>query len=406
MEFGLFVVLAVVILSREAILSKKSGDAVKAVLTPLWGLERADHAAAVVMLATSLRRKTPSSYTHAWQVAPHAAFTQVTDEKATDMSVWRKQESKTLTGRFYWYNSKTKSTQWEHPLAKHEPPPPLMCLTTSVVEIAAVNLGQTHAKLRYFVVDCRGTRSSQDIKSGSIPSAFPLDPTVFDNPDLMHRTLETLRPLGSQVHVVLVGHGAVMPTAPTDEVAAHVREGIREDLAVVNRAALFFQKHGFRFVSALDGGYAAWHAFVRDAPYTSVHELIGHDQPECRYCRVDAGTDPDAVAGPKRRSSIPRLRTSLTKLKMPTLTSLSFKKHDNVKDRLSVSSTSSSNRDSLKDRLSVGGWSLVRSRSSIDNSASQIVGFDGEEDLEGEPMEPRESWSDEEIEISLPTLSA
>ncbi|RHZ21930.1 hypothetical protein DYB37_013643, partial [Aphanomyces astaci] len=50
-------------------------------------------------------------------------------------------------------------------------------------------------------------------------------------------------------------------------------------------------------------------------------------------------------------------------------------------------------------------WSLLRSRNNMDASQS-VVGFDGEEDLAGEPMEPRESWSDEEVEIALPTLSA
>ncbi|RHZ09755.1 hypothetical protein DYB31_008507 [Aphanomyces astaci] len=414
MEFGLFVVLAIVSLHRDEILAQPSADGVKSTLAPLWALDQPDATAAIVLLATSLRRKTPSSYTHMWHVVPHSAFSQVSNDKAVDMTAWRKQESKTLTGRFYWYNDKTKVTQWEHPLAKHDAPPPLMCLVTDVAEIASVNLGQHphHAKLRYFVVDCRGTRSSQDIKSGAIPSAYPLDPTVFDSPDLMLQTLETLRPLGSQVHVVLVGHGPVLPTAPTDEVAAHVREGVREDLAVLNRAALFFQKHGFRFVSALDGGYAAWHAFMRDASFTSVHELIGHEQLECRYCRVDAGTDPDAVTSSTRKKpSMPRLMRRRL-IKMPTLPSLGFggARREDAKgdDRLSVSSTSSSNanRDSLKGRLSLGGrWSLLRSRNSMDASQS-VVGFDGEEDLAGEPMEPRESWSDEEIEIALPTLSA
>ncbi|CAK4697091.1 hypothetical protein LEN26_010522 [Aphanomyces euteiches] len=409
MDFGLFVVLAIVLLHREAILAETTSDGVRAVLKPLWALERPDRAAVTAMLATSLRRKTPTSYTHLWHVLPHPAFIRPSSAdnlNKVDMAVWTKHESKTLTGRFYWYNEKTQVTQFEHPEASHEPPPPLLCLTTSVAEIASANLGATTHHLRYFIVDCRSTRSSQDIKSGSIPSAFPLDSTVFDNPELMDVTLDALKPLRSQVHLVLVGHGAALPTAGgSEEIAANIREGIRDDIAVLNRAALFFQKHGFRFVSCLDGGYAAWHAFMRDADFTSVSELIGHDQAECRHCRVDAGVDPDEVKKPRRKSllKLPSLPPSFTRL------SSQGSNNGSSKERLSLTSVLSNGsspapRESLKSRLS--GWYLKR-RNSVAESTTSTEGFEGEEDLTGEPMEPRGSLSDdEEIEIALPTLTA
>ncbi|KAF0695844.1 Aste57867_13364 [Aphanomyces stellatus] len=419
-DFGLFVVLAVLILARDDVLTQTSADGIKAVLKPLFSLESASAASLTVMLATSLRRKSPTAYTHLWHVLPHAAFTRPTNAAThdVDMTVWTKQESKTLTGRFYWYNERTKVTQWEHPEASHEAPPPLLCLTTSAAEIATANLGggppvrHQHPPLRYFIVDCRGTRSSQDIKSGCIPSAYPLDPIVFDSPDLMAAALDTLRPLSSQVHIVLVGHGVAFTHAHTDELAAHVREGIREDVAVLNRAALWFQKHGFRFVSILDGGYASWHAFMRDADFTSVHELIGHDQAKCRYCLVDAGINPDESQQPKKT----KRRSSLTMLKMPSLASMprfAAVAHPS-KERQSVPSNPTAPlRDvSFKARLSFKGWSMSSrgSRSSVVDDGTSSVStdaFDGEEDLTGEPMEPRSSLSDdEEIEIALPTLSA
>ncbi|OQR86427.1 hypothetical protein ACHHYP_10561 [Achlya hypogyna] len=409
MEFGLFIVLAIVLLHREELLRQSTADDIRAVLKPLWALDDVGAAKATVVLATLLKRRTPASYTTMWYSTPHPTFTTASASSAfppVDMSGWEKQESKTLTGRFYWVHKKTKVAQWEHPSARHEPPPPLMCLSISTNEVASAACipgAKTDLSLRYFIVDCRGRRSSEDMKSGGIPSGYTLDPAVFDSPEMMESALTTLLPLKSNVHLVLVGHGVSLPMSlvQDDETASLVREGIREDVAIVNRAALWFQKHGFRFVSCLDGGYASWHAFLRDAPMCTMEELVGHVATECRYCRIDARAALAAEAPVKKAA---RRRSSI---KMPTL--------PQSMQRLSLTSTASSTSSSrlsfsskdVKGRFNAFGAKFLRKRSS---SASRLSSdsLDLDDFLADDTSTTHDSVSDddEEIDIALPTLSA
>ncbi|KDO27350.1 hypothetical protein SPRG_06938 [Saprolegnia parasitica CBS 223.65] len=404
MEFGLFVVLAIVMLARDTLLAQNDADNIRSLLKPLYALDDVGAAKATVVLATLLKRRTPSSYTTMWHARPHPTFTAASaTAPPVDMSVWEKQESKTLTGRFYWVHKKTKRAQWEHPSAAHDPPPPLMCLSISTNEVAAAACipgAKTDLSLRYFIVDCRGRRSSEDMKSGGIPSGYTLDPAVFDSPEMMESALATLLPLRSNVHLVLVGHGVTLPMAliTDDETASLVREGIREDVAIVNRAALWFQKHGFRFVSCLDGGYAAWHAFLRDTPQCTMEELVGHVVSECRYCKVDA-----RAAAVREKKQPARRRSSI---KMPTLPA--------SMTRLSLTSSSSGGSSRLsfsskdvKGKLGSFGAKFLRKRS---NSASRLSSdsLDLDDFLADDTATVHDSASDddEEIEIALPTLSA
>ncbi|OQS02169.1 hypothetical protein THRCLA_05435 [Thraustotheca clavata] len=402
MEFGLFIILAIVLLHREAILNGHDSDGIRRVLKPLWALDDPAEAKATVVCATLIKRRTPASYTTFWHRKPHPTFTTASENMPpVDMSVWEKQESKTLTGRFYWVHKKTKVAQWEHPIARHEPPPPLMCLSVSTNEVASAKcLPGYKSDLRYFIVDCRGRRSSEDMKSGGIPSGYMLDPAVFDSPEMMDSALETLLPLKSNVHLVLVGHGVSLPMIliQDEETSSLVREGIREDVAIINRAALWFQKHGFRFVSVLDGGYASWHAFLRDNPKCTMEELVGHVTSECRYCKIDARAA-KALETPVKK---PRRRSSLKASLSQSIHRLSLTSSSSGSSRVSFSSKD------VKGKL--GGWGAKflrkRSNSSHDRLSSDSLDLDDFLADETATMHDSDDDDDEEIEIALPTLTA
>jgi hypothetical protein len=168
-------------------------------------------------------------------------------------------------------------------------------------------------KLKYFVIDCRRHRSSEDFKSGHVPASFRLDPSVLDDPDRMEAALQTLVPLRAKVHMVLLGHGVMMMEAlalPSGDDVTHtrdmpaataaLRDHIREDVLVLNRAVLWLQKHGFVYVSVIENGFAAWHAALVQNPSLLDEHLIYHEPKGCRYCRrrgdiENTTKDPDNV---------------------------------------------------------------------------------------------------------------
>ncbi|TDH69970.1 hypothetical protein CCR75_000827 [Bremia lactucae] len=257
--------------------------------------------------------------------APFSTDRKSTAEAAVDMSQWVMKESRSIAGKIFWYHTQTGKTQWEHPADKHDPPLAYFALPVSVEEVGAQLMGSGEfssgltSNLRYFVVDCRGLRSSEELKSGRIPVAYTLDPSVFDSPELIAKSLAAFNPMKSQVHLVLVGHGVGIPPelVTSEDAKTSIRDAVRLDTDCLNQAALFFQKRGFRFVSTLDGGYASWHAFMRDRVGSSPQELLNHVAAECVYCRYDAfvrtGVDPS------KKNIKPKFRRKKT---MPTTTSM------------------------------------------------------------------------------------
>lgn len=326
--FGVFVLLAVLIHDKEALMEGSSAADVKTKMQESLtaAFESEDNVQFLCLFASRLRTRTPKSYkcnlreggpenqspsrlatdiafgiTAASKVASNN-LPPTSEKREVDMTEWVKKESRSIAGKIFWYHTQTGKTQWEHPAEKHDPAPVLFALPISVDEVGGQVMGEKSNEsangLHFFVVDCRGLRSSDDLKSGRIPAAYTLDPSVFDSPDLIAKNMEALNPLKSQVHIVLVGHGVGVPPelATTDELKTSVRDAVRLDADSINRAAIFFQKRGFRFVSCLDGGYSSWHAFMRDNAACSPQELLNHVESECHYCRYDTilrtGEDP------------------------------------------------------------------------------------------------------------------
>ncbi|KAG7388310.1 hypothetical protein PHYBOEH_007902 [Phytophthora boehmeriae] len=296
-------------------------------------------------------------------------------EAAVDMSQWVMKESRSIAGKIFWYHTQTGKTQWEHPAEKHDPPSAYFALPVSVEEVGAQIMGggekpgdqqqaQGNNSIRFFVVDCRGLRSSEDLKSGRIPVAYTLDPSVFDSPEMIAKSLEAVNPMKSQVHVVLVGHGVGIPPelVTSEDVKTSVRDAVRLDTDCLNQAALFFQKRGFRFVSTLDGGYSSWHAFMRDRAGSSPQELMNHVAEECVYCRYDTilrtGVDPHKKKGKQK----PRRKKA-----MPTTTTMPVNGGEGDASIISTSSLNRSNSGSVGSNgtPSLGRRQLSLSRNSI-----------------------------------------
>ncbi|OWZ11059.1 hypothetical protein PHMEG_00015973 [Phytophthora megakarya] len=283
--------------------------------------------------------------------APSSSDRKSTGEAVVDMSQWVMKESRSIAGKIFWYHTQTGKTQWEHPAEKHDPPSAYFALPVSVEEVGTQVMGGGdkpgdqqqggNSSLRFFVVDCRGLRSSEDLKSGRIPVAYTLDPSVFESPELIAKTMEAFNAMKSQVHVVLVGHGVGIPPelVTSEDVKTSIRDAVRLDTDCLNEAALFFQKRGFRFVSTLDGGYSSWHAFMRDRAGSSPQELLNHVADECVYCRYDTilrtGEDPK-----KKKSK----QKSRRKKAMPTTTSMPV---NGGEGDASIISTSELNSDSI-----------------------------------------------------------
>lgn len=271
-----------------------------------------------------IRKKTAKPKSNQSNSNPSLVDRLSTGSDIVDMSQWVKKESRSLAGKMFWYHKSTGKAQWEHPAKKHDPPAAVFALPISVDEVAGQVMGEKandQIGLRFFVVDCRGLRSSEDLKSGRIPAAYTLDPSIFDSPELLDKSMDAFNPLKSRVHVVLVGHGVGIPPelVNSEEVKTSIRDALRHDTDCINQASLFFQKRGFRFVSSLDGGYSSWHAFMRDSPACSPQELLNHVEEECVYCRYDTilRTGEDPFKQKKQTTKVKRKKAA-----MPTTTTL------------------------------------------------------------------------------------
>ncbi|KAH7481636.1 uncharacterized protein KRP23_4814 [Phytophthora ramorum] len=313
--------------------------------------------------------------------APSSSDRKSTAEAAVDMSQWVMKESRSIAGKIFWYHTQTGKTQWEHPAEKHDPPSAYFALPVSVEEVGPQLMGggdklsdqqqSSGSNLRFFVVDCRGLRSSEDLKSGRIPVAYTLDPSVFDSPELIAKSMEAFNPMKSQVHVVLVGHGVGMPPelATSEDAKTSIRDAVRLDTDCLNQAAIFFQKRGFRFVSTLDGGYSSWHAFMRDGAGSSPQELLNHVADQCVYCRYDTilrtGEDPHKKK-PKQKAR--------RKKAMPTMTTMPVNGGEGDASIISTSELNRATSSSVgsNNTPSMGRRQLSLSRNSITSMRSKL----------------------------------
>lgn len=161
------------------------------------------------------------------------------------------------------------------------------------------------AKLRFFIVDCRGSTDG-----GQIPTAFRLDPDS-DDASAVELVMATLLPLKHSAHFVVMGSGFVqiadelrqLPEGQQQQyqqqqaVDHHSADGstlfafneafleaLARDQRRVHATVEMLTAQGFSKVSVLDGGFASAHALLRHSHEFATADLVDHDASRCTMC--------------------------------------------------------------------------------------------------------------------------
>ena len=135
-----------------------------------------------------------------------------------------------------------------------------VCLTVQCNEVIPIVCGRhTPSKdLKYYLIDCRPDSSQNEGKFPTSVSASSLmDPEKLE---ALESLFESLR---GAVHICVMGGGyAALKMLYDHDPTRHEVALATEDDSVTSSCALFFIKRGYPFVSILDGGFAAAHAWL------------------------------------------------------------------------------------------------------------------------------------------------
>lgn len=141
---------------------------------------------------------------------------------------------------------------------------------------------ETRLPLKFYLVDSRPVETARD--QGRFPISVSFPPEDLTDPDRLKQQEDMFEGLRGAIHIVIMGEGfAALPSLYGHKMTDGLTECIREDDARNNNCALFFLKKGFPFVSTLDGGFAAAHAFLsrQGANYhLRVNDVLADYNPE------------------------------------------------------------------------------------------------------------------------------
>jgi hypothetical protein len=120
--------------------------------------------------------------------------------------------------------------------------------------------------LKFYLVDSRPEEAALD--QGHFPTSVSLSPETMLDPDKIKLHEDMFEALRGGIHIVIMGEGfSALPSLYGHKMTQGMYEHIKEDETRNNLCALFFIKKGFPFVSVLDGGFAAAHAWLcREGP--------------------------------------------------------------------------------------------------------------------------------------------
>ena len=115
--------------------------------------------------------------------------------------------------------------------------------------------------LKFYIVDCRPESSVLD--QGRFPTSVNLFPEILLDIDRMKQMEDIFEGLRGTAHICIMGEGySALPALYGHKITRGLLEFIKQDEARVMNCVLFFLKKGYPFVSVLDGGFAAAHAFL------------------------------------------------------------------------------------------------------------------------------------------------
>ena len=125
---------------------------------------------------------------------------------------------------------------------------------------------ESRMPLKYYLVDSRP--ESAAVEQGRFPTSVSLSPETLLDADRIQQHEEMFESLRGAVHICIMGEGfSALPGLYGHKMTEGLYDYIKEDESRNNLCALFFIKKGFPFVSVLDGGFAAAHAWLcRDGP--------------------------------------------------------------------------------------------------------------------------------------------
>lgn len=128
--------------------------------------------------------------------------------------------------------------------------------------------------LKYYLVDSRPEEAVAS--QGKFPTSLCMSPEILLDHERLKQQEDMLEALRGSVHICIMGEGySALPELYGHKMTAKLSEYIAEDECRNSNCALFFLKKGFPFVSILDGGFAAAHAYLcREGP--KVHLQVNH----------------------------------------------------------------------------------------------------------------------------------
>jgi len=133
---------------------------------------------------------------------------------------------------------------------------------------------ETQSTLKYYLVDSRPEEIAT--LQGRFPTSAQLSPEELMDPDSMHQKIEMFESLRGAVHICIMGEGFSSFHSLYDHpLSENELSLLDDDESRTNICALFFIKRGFPFVSILDGGFAAAHAWLaRDCKELSITSVL------------------------------------------------------------------------------------------------------------------------------------
>ena len=146
---------------------------------------------------------------------------------------------------------------------------PIVCWTkesSATTKATFAGHKSEHATLKYYLVDSRSEVTVEE--EGRFPTALSMSPESLMDPDRIQNLDDQFESLRGAVHIVVMGEGfSALPILYGINPNPKLQQLMSDDDSRTSLCALFFVKRGFPFVSILDGGFAAAHAWLlREGP--------------------------------------------------------------------------------------------------------------------------------------------
>jgi hypothetical protein len=146
----------------------------------------------------------------------------------------------------------------------------------------------SYEPVKYYLVD---SRPNETVKvQGAFPTSVRLSPEDLMDPDGIQERVDMFESLRGAVHICIMGEGfSAFPSLYDHPLSVPEKRLLENDESRTNMCALFFIKKGFPFISVLDGGFAAAHAWLaRDCDYLTLTQvLVDYDEQSSLFADLE-----------------------------------------------------------------------------------------------------------------------